>query len=421
MQEHESRQELTPAEVATWTAGWDEVQERIGPRFARSEQRQRVRRYVAGLLSPVERKNGWQLAEHAGEARPYGMQRLLAGAKWDADAVRDDLRAYVLEQLGDPRAVLVIDETGFLKQGTKSVGVKRQYSGTAGRIENCQIGVFLTYAAPQGHVLLDRELYLPREWADAPERRREAGVPDEVTFATKPQLAQRMLERALAAGVPAAWVTGDSIYGGDRRLRVWLEQHAQPFVLAVTSDEPLWAVLEGRWGQPRADVIAAQIPADAWQRLSAGDGAKGPRWYDWAQVRLARLQLTAEERRWDHWLLVRRSRSDPTELAYYVVFAPARTTLRTLARVAGQRWHIEQSFALAKGEVGLDHYEVRRWDGWYRHMTLAMFALAYLAVLRAHLQAQAEAPPTATPRHANRRPKSKTQVAKGGRISNHSI
>src|SRR5215468_9276854 len=184
MEQQGSGQELTQAEVASWTAGWDEIQQRIGPRFARAEQRQRVRRYVEGLLSPVERKNGWQLAEHAGEARPYGMQRLLAGAKWDADAVRDDLRAYVLEHLSDPRAVLVIDETGFLKQGTKSVGVKRQYSGTAGRIENCQIGVFLTYAAPEGHVLLDRELYLPREWAEDAARRHEAGVPEEAAFAT---------------------------------------------------------------------------------------------------------------------------------------------------------------------------------------------------------------------------------------------
>jgi SRSO17 transposase len=352
------------------------------------------------------------------------MQRLLAGAKWDADTVREDLRAYVLEHLGDPRAVLVIDETGFLKQGTKSVGVKRQYSGTAGRIANCQIGVFLTYAAPEGHVLLDRERYLPREWAADAARRREAGVPAAVTFATKPQLAQRMLARALAAGVPAAWVTGDTIYGGDRRLRVWLEQQEHPFVLAVTSDEPLWAVLQGRWGtggQPRADVIAAQIPADAWQRLSAGDGAKGPRWYEWARVRLARLQLTAQERRWDHWLLVRRSRRDPTERAYYVVFAPAGTSLRTLARVAGHRWRIEQSFELAKGEVGLDHYEVRRWDGWYRHMTLAMLALAYLAVLRTHLQAPAETPPTAPPRSANQRPRSRAHVAKGGPTSNQSI
>src|SRR5258706_14682087 len=186
-----------------------------------------MRRYVDGLLSPVERKNGWQLAEHAGEARPYGMQRLLAGAKWDADAVRDDLQAYVLEHLGDPRAVLVIDETGFLKQGTKSVGVNRQYSGTAGRIENCQIGVFLTYAAPAGHVLLDRELYLPREWADDPTRRREAGVPEAVTFATKPQLAQRRLERALATGFPAARGTRENSYGGARRTRSWMGQRAR--------------------------------------------------------------------------------------------------------------------------------------------------------------------------------------------------
>lgn len=209
---------VTPAEIAGWAAGLEEVQRRIGPRFARSEQRQRARTYLEGLLSPVERKNGWQLAERAGEATPYGMQRLLAGAKWDADAVRDDLRGYVVEELGDPRAILVIDETGFLKQGTRSVGVKRQYSGTAGRVENCQIGVFLTYASPAGHVLLDRELYLPQEWAADAARRREAGVPDEVTFATKPELARRMLERARDAGVPAAWVTGDSIYGGDRRL-----------------------------------------------------------------------------------------------------------------------------------------------------------------------------------------------------------
>ena len=383
---------VTQAEIASWTAGLDEVQRRIGPRFARSEQRQRARAYLEGLLSPVERKNGWQLAEQAGEATPYGMQRLLAGAKWDADAVRDDLRAYVVEQLGDPRAVLVIDETGFLKQGVKSVGVKRQYRGTAGRIENCQIGVFLTYAAPGGHVLLDRELYLPHEWADDAARREEAGAPEAVTFATKPELARRMLERARDAGVPAAWVTGDSIYsiysiyGGDRRLRVWLEQQEQPFVLAVAKDEPLWAILDGRWGQPRADEIVAHAPLAAWRRLSAGDGANGPRRYDWVRVPLARLPVSAAEQRWEHWLLVRRSLSDPTDLAYYVVFAPQGTTLQQLVQVAGQRWRIEQSFEqsfeLAQGEVGLDHYEVRRWDGWYRHMTLAMFALAYLTVLR---------------------------------------
>jgi SRSO17 transposase len=376
--------EISGAAVRAWDAGLDAVQARIGARFARSEQRARVRRYLAGLLGPVERKNGWQLAERAGEARPYGMQRLLAGAKWGADAVRDDLVAYVVEHLGDRRAVLVLDETGFPKQGTKSVGVKRQYSGTAGRVANCQVGVFLAYAAPRGHVLLDRELYLPQEWAADAARRAEAGVPEAVRFATKPELARRMLERARAAGVRAAWVTGDSVYGGDRRLRLWLEEQGQPFVLAVACDEPLWAVLDGRLGQPRADAIAAAAPARAWRRLSAGDGAKGPRLYDWARVRLARLQVTAEDRRWDHWLLARRSLSDPSELAYYVVFAPAGTSLRALVWVAGQRWRVEQSIELGKGEVGLDHYEVRRWDGWYRHITLAMFALAYLAVLHAH-------------------------------------
>ncbi len=348
---------------------------------------------LEGLLRPVERKNGWQVAEAAGETTPYGMQRLLAGAHWDADAVRDDLSAYVREHLGDPQAILVVDETGFLKQGVKSVGVKRQYSGTAGRIENCQIGVFLTYAAPNGHVLLDRELYLPREWADDLARRQEAGVPENVTFATKPELARRMLERARTAGISAAWVTGDSIYGGDRRLRVWLEQQEQPFVLAVARNEPLWAVVEEQWGQYRADVVAAHAPAEQWRRLSAGLGAKGPRRYDWAVVPLARLQLSAEERRWAHALLIRRSLSDPTDLAYYVVFAPVGTALQTLVTVSGQRWRIEQSFKLAKGEVGLDQYAVRRWDGWYRHMTLAMFALAYLAVLRARHGGEKGGPP----------------------------
>jgi SRSO17 transposase len=424
MEQQGSGQELTPAEGASWTAEWDEIQQRIGPRCARSEQRQRVRRYVDGLLSPVEHKNGWQLAEHAGAERPYGMQRLLAGAQGDADAVRDDRRASVLPHLSDPRAVLVIDETGVLTQGPKSVGGKRQYRGTAGRIETCPIGVFLPYAAPAGHVLLARELSFPREWADDAERRREAGVPEGVRCATQPHLARRMLARARAAGVPAAWVTAASVSGGDRRRRGWLEQQGQPVVLAVASDEPLCAVLDGHWGEPRADVIAGHIPPDEWQQLSAGQGAKRPRWYDWARVRLARLHLTAAERRWEHWLLVRRSRSAPTELADYVVCAPAGTALRPLARVAGERWRIEQSCELATGAVGLDHYKVRRWDGWYRPMTLAMFALADLAVVRAHLQAQEQAQQVPAParRHGHTTGQtSKTQVAKGGLTSSRSI
>jgi len=215
---------LTVAEVAGWEAGLDALHARIAPRFARPEVRRRARGYLRGLLCPVERKNGWQVAERIGEATPDGVQRLLNAARWDADGVRDDLRAYVLEHLGDPAAVLVVDETGFLKKGTKSVGVQRQYSGTAGRIENCQVGVFLAYAAPAGYAFLDRELYLPAGWAGDAARRKEAGVPAPVAFRTKPRLAEAMLERAASAGAPAGWVTADEVYGGDRRLRVWLEE-----------------------------------------------------------------------------------------------------------------------------------------------------------------------------------------------------
>jgi len=329
----------------------------------------------------VERKNGWQLAEQAGEPTPTGMQRLLAGAKWDADAVRDDLRAYVMEHLADPEAVLIVDETGFLKKGAKSVGVQRQYSGTAGRIDNCQIGVFLAYATPQGRAFLDRELYLPKEWANDAARRQEAGVPEETVFQTKPALARAMLARAFAAGTPAAWVTGDEVYGRDRRLRLWLEEQERPFVLAVATNEPLWARTERGPHQLGAAVIAAALPAAAWIQHSAGEGSKGPRVYDWAWVRLARWPVPG----WAHWLLVRRRLDDPADLAYYVVFAPVGTTLTTLVRVAGTRWAIEEGFEIAKGEVGLDQYEVRRWDGWYRHITLALLAQAFLTVVRARM------------------------------------
>jgi SRSO17 transposase len=372
--------EETAAAVATaasWADGLAALHARVAWRFARAEPRRRALAYLQGLLSPVERKNGWQLAELAGEATPDGMQHLLARADWDAAAVRDDLRAYVIEHLGDSAAVLVIDETGFVKKGTKSVGVQRQYSGTAGRIENCQIGVFLAYASARGRTFLDRELYLPKEWAADCERRREAAVPETVEFQTKPQLARAMLERALDAGVPAAWVTGDEIYGGDRRLRLWLEERQMPHVLAVKSTEPLWT--RTTWRQVAAKTLAAAIPDGDWERLSAGDGAKGPRVYAWARVPIRALP----EPGWDYWLLVRRSISDPTEVAYYVCFCPAGTPLAELVRVAGSRWAIEESFETAKGEVGLDHYEVRRWPGWYRHITLALLAHAYLTVTRA--------------------------------------
>jgi SRSO17 transposase len=271
--------------------------------------------------------------------------------------------------------VLVIDETGFLKKGRHSAGVARQYSGTAGRIENCQIGVFMAYASHHGQVLLDRELYLPKEWTDDPARCRQAGIPEDHRFATKPKLAQQMLARALAAGVPARWVTGDSVYGDDRRLRRWLESCPQAYVLAVSGKEYVWL----NWHQRQVKTILATLPDEGWTRLSAGDGAKGPRWYAWRWLPLAEPL----EPGWRRWLLVRRSLGDPSELTAYVVFAPQDTPLEEVVRVAGTRWTIESCFEAAKSEVGLDHYEVRSWTGWYRHMTLAMWALALLAVLRA--------------------------------------
>jgi SRSO17 transposase len=362
-------------EAERWSDGLEALHARLRRRFVRAEPRRRVLAYLRGLLSPIERKNGWQLAEQAGEATPDGMQHLLARADWDANTVRDDLRAYVIEYLGDPDAVLVVDETGFLKKGTKSVGVQRQYSGTAGRIENCQIGVFLAYASRHGRTFLDRELYLPKDWAADGERRREAAVPEDVEFQTKPHLAQAMLGRALDAGVPAAWVTADAVYGSDRRLRMWLEERQVAHVLAVKSSEPLWTVAAH---QVSAARLAAALPEDGWERQSAGDGAKGPRVHDWARVPIRPLP----EPGWEYWLLVRRSLADPTDLAYYVCFCPVGTALVTLVQVAGSRWAIEESFESAKGEVGLDHYEVRRWPGWYRHITLALLAHAYLTVTR---------------------------------------
>jgi SRSO17 transposase len=352
-----------------------DIERRLAPYFERAEPRQRALAYLRGLLSPAERKNSWQLAEVSGDATPYAFQHLLRRARWDPEAVRDELRRYVLQHLGDPQAVLVLDETGFLKKGQHSAGVARQYSGTAGRIENCQIGVFLGYASPLGQALLDRELYLPREWTEDRERCRQAGVPDARGFATKPQLAQQMLARAFAAGVPTRWVTGDSVYGGDRRLRVWLESQSQAYVLAVSGKEYVW--LGGR--QRRVNTILAALPEDGWSRLSAGDGAKGPRWYDWLWLPLADPLDPA----WRRWLLVRRRVSAPKEMVAYVVFAPQETPLDEVVRVAGTRWTIEQLFEAAKGEVGLDQYEVRSWTGWYRHITLALWALALLTVLRA--------------------------------------
>jgi SRSO17 transposase len=382
------------AAVHGWAAALGVLADRIGRHFARAEPRRRMLAYLQGLLGPVERKNGWQLAEAAGEASPAAVQHLLGRAVWDADAVRDELRAYVVERLGDPAAVLVVDETGFLKKGTKSVGVHRQYSGTAGRIENCQLGVFLAYAGAAGRAFLDRELYLPREWADDAARRAEAGVPTDVAFRTKPELARAMLERALDAGVPAGWVAGDEVYGGDRRLRVWLEERGVAHVLAVKRSEPLWAAAARGPAQVKAEDLAAAVPAGAWRRLSAGEGAKGPRLYDWTRVAIRPL---ADPTR-GYWLLARRSVADPTDLAYYVCFGAAATALADLVRVAGARWAIEECVEAAKGAVGLDQYEVRRWGGWYRHVTLCLLAHAFLAATRAAAHAGATPPVPPPPR-----------------------
>ena len=362
-------------EVQGWAAGLGALHAQIAGRFARAEPRRRVLAYLRGLLGNVGRKNSWQLAEQAGAATPDGTQRLLNHARWDPDEVRDDLRGYVVEHLGDPEAVLVMDETGFLKKGAKSAGVQRQYSGTAGRIENCQVGVFLAYASRHGHALIDRELYLPESWLSDRLRCREAAIPDAVGFHTKPQLAQGMLERALDAEIPVAWVTGDEVYGGDGRLRRWLEERDLPHVLAVKRSEALWSM---RMRQERASKLAGQLPAGAWRQLSAGDGAKGPRVYAWARVAIRPLREPGR----GHWLLVRRRLKDG-ELAFYVCYGPARTTLAELVQVAGTRWMVECSFQQAKGQTGLDHYQVRRYDAWYRHITLAMLANAFLAVMRA--------------------------------------
>lgn len=365
--------------VERWGHELDALHARIASRFRRAEPRRRALGYLRGLLATAERKNGWHLAELLGEPTPDGVQRLLNAADWDAEAVRDDLRSYVVDHLRDEEAVLVLDETGFLKKGTHSVGVQRQYSGTAGRIENCQIGVFLLYASRHGAAFLDRALYLPKEWAHDAERRERAGVPEEVGFRTKPELAREMLARAFEADVPRSWVTADTVYGSDRRLRMFLEEHEQPFVLAVPRSEKLW---HGGPYYHTAEALADAV--EAWERLSAGEGAKGPRLYDWALVELWRLQLTPEERRWGHYLLVRRSVEDPSERAYYVVFSRrAEAALERLVHVAGSRWQVEVAFEEAKGACGLDEYEVRKWAAWHRHVTLSLLAHAFLAVVRA--------------------------------------
>ena len=373
---HEDMTSRARREAAQWTARLEELTDMIAPRFARQEARVHANAYLRGLLSPVQRKNGWQLAEAVGEPTPTAIQHLLGRAVWDADAVRDDLREYVVEHLGRRDAVLVVDETGFLKKGEHSVGVQRQYTGTAGRIENSQVGVFLAYATDSDRAFIDRELYLPDSWMCDRARCDKVGVPVERDFATKGELARRMIERALQAEVPFLWVTGDEVYGNDRDLRIWLEQQERPYVLAIRSNQYLRREdLRSQY----ASTIAKEIKPSQWQRLSAGDGTKGQRLYDWVW-----MPMLSWGRRMQRGMLVRRSVSDETDVEYYAVYAPYNTPLKVLARVAGRRWAIEEGFETAKQLVGLDQYEVRSWDGWYRHITLALLAHACLSVMRAY-------------------------------------
>lgn len=362
-------------EVEEWEAALHDLQGRISERFKRVEPWERAYRYIQGLLSNIPRKNGWQLAEAAGEQRPDGMQRLMSTAVWDEDGVRDDLHSYIVEHIGEADGVLVVDETGILKKGQHSVGVKRQYSGAAGGVENCQIGVFLSYSTRQGHALLDRALYLPKDWIDDPARRQRAQIPPQVSFAKKADLARALLQRAFTAQVPHQWITADTVYGDDLHLRQWLQSQRQWYVLGITRNHLLY--YDG--ARQRFDEIAASLPPSAWQQLSCGMGTKGERLYEWAMVSWRNADYLPDEL---HAFVVRRNLTDPTDEAYFRIFAPCGTSLQTLAQVAGRRWTVEECFEVAKNELGLDHYELRSWRGWHRHITLVMLAFAFLVVTR---------------------------------------
>lgn len=368
---------------AGWQAEADRLLGRLAGRFVRVETRRRVRGFLFGLLADLPRKNCWTIAEHAGDADPHGMQYLLGRASWDTDGVRDDLRDYVTTELGDSDGVLVVDETGDLKKGTMTVGVQRQYTGTAGRVENAQVAVYLTYAGDRGHAMIDREVYLPRSWTSDRDRCAAAGVPEDIEFGTKPALAAGMLTRALNAGVPARWVTGDEVYGADPDLRRELEARRVGYVLAIGCDRRVPTA----GGLLRADEITVALPAGAWQRLSAGPGAKGHRYYDWAWITHpdpadpAGPADPGDGQCW--WLLVRRHRHTG-ELAFYRCYSPEPVPLRELVRVAGRRWTVEESFQAGKGLAGLDEHQVRCWTSWRRWTLLAMLAHALLAVIAAN-------------------------------------
>ena len=386
--------------VAEWSGSllaWERelaaLKDRLSPVFGRVELRQTASAFLDGLLSGVERKTGWLLAEQAGLDRPYRMQSLLGRSHWAADALRDAVRRYAIEALGDRDGVLVVDETGFAKKGRHSVGVARQYSGTAGRIENCQVGVFLAYASRFGQALIDRQLYLPKAWAENAAARAKTQVPEAVAFATKPQIACELIAAALDGGTPCAWVLADAAYGSDSRLRRMLEARGQPYVLAVRSNHCLRFLRDG-WRLEQTDPagMADALGPEDWAMHTAGEGSKGLRLYDWARIALPWIHAPEFER----WVLIRRNRQAPEQRAFYFVFAPKGTTLAELAGAAGLRWTIEECFQRAKDDLGLDHCEARSWHGWHRHMSLCMAAAAFLAKLAADLRRSTWSKPNET-------------------------
>ncbi|HZR41880.1 MAG TPA: IS701 family transposase [Ktedonobacteraceae bacterium] len=379
----------------------------IAPYFARPETRLRALAYLQAILSDLPRKNGWQIAEQAREARPDGMQRLLTSAVWSADRVRDELRAYILQRFGDPQAIVVIDETSFPKRGKHSAGVARQYCGTSGEPANCQVGVFLSYVGEKGHTLLDRELYIPDRWFTDPQRCQQAGIPETTGFQTKCELARTMVKRLLQAGVPMRWVVADCVYGSNQDLREDLERHGIFYGLGVRCDEAVEIMTPlGRTRMTVAEAEARFLGADDWQRLSMGNGTKGPRSFDWACLPM----LSHGQEDGQHWLLMRREISDPTKKRYYFVFGPTGTTLAEMVEAIGARWKIEEDFETGK-DIGLDQYEVRTWIAWYRHVTLVLVALAALSGICAHEQSAQRAEPDRTSQERPLLPLTRPEVA----------
>ena len=379
------------AALELWASSLRDAKARMRPLFTQERVAASAGRFLDGLLGPERRKTGWMRAEAAGDPGPWRQQAILGRGRWEAEALRDIVRDYALETLADPDAVLVIDETGFLKQGKASCGVGRQYTGSAGKITNCRIGVFAAYASRHGHALIDRALYLPKAWTDDLARLAAAHVPPEVGFATKPRLAARMVERAIAAEVPFRWVAGDSVYGVGE-IEMALRRAGKGYVLGVNATQAFTSWIGKPLVAGTAEEIAKDLDPAAWRRLSAGEGTKGPRLSDWAYLELA--DLDADEYRagaiglWTRGLLVRRGLADG-ECAYFTTWCPAGTTIEALVAVEGQRWAIEDAFETAKNELGLDHDETRSWHGWHRHVSLVMLAFAMLAAIRR----RANAPP----------------------------